>query len=101
MNLLNMVRKVAELVNMLGNGKILVQRYGDILDGKRTWQKELNQSNIKHTLPDAEAGDLTSAIPYRTMTNIIKLYTSYGYCCTRVCKSRNSTLWSRNQVLQQ
>lgn len=64
-------KKVAELVNMLGNGKILVQRYGDILDGKRTWEKELYQSNVRHTLPDAEAGDLTSAIPYRTMTNIL------------------------------
>ena len=64
-------RKVAELVNMLGNGSILVQRFGDILDGKRTWQKELTQSNIKHTLVDAVAGDLTAAIPYRTMTNII------------------------------
>lgn len=64
-------RKVAELVNMLGNGSILVQRFGDILDGKRTWEKELTQSNIKHTLVDAVAGDLTSAIPYRTMTNII------------------------------
>ncbi|MFT8352862.1 NAD(P)/FAD-dependent oxidoreductase [Clostridium saccharoperbutylacetonicum] len=64
-------KKVAELVNMLGNGKILVQRYGDILDGKRTWDKELYQSNLRHTLVDAEAGDLTSAIPYRTMTNIL------------------------------
>ncbi|ABR34080.1 NAD(P)/FAD-dependent oxidoreductase [Clostridium beijerinckii] len=64
-------QKVAELVNMLGNGKILVQRYGDILDGKRTWEKELFESNVRHTLPDAEAGDLTSAIPYRTMTNIL------------------------------
>ena len=64
-------KKVAELVNMLGNGKILVQRYGDILDGKRTWQKELSESNVKHTLPDAVAGDLTSAMPYRTMTNIL------------------------------
>lgn len=64
-------KKVAELVNMLGNGKILVQRYGDILDGKRTWEKELSQSNVKHTLPDAVAGDLTSAMPYRTMTNIL------------------------------
>jgi uncharacterized FAD-dependent dehydrogenase len=64
-------QKVAELVNMLGNGKILVQRYGDILDGKRTWDHELYQSNVRHTLPDAEAGDLTSAIPYRTMTNIL------------------------------
>ena len=64
-------KKVAELVNMLGNGKILVQRYGDILDGKRTWEHELYESNVKHTLPDAEAGDLTSAVPYRTMTNIL------------------------------
>ncbi|NME82000.1 FAD-dependent protein [Clostridium sp. SM-530-WT-3G] len=64
-------RKVAELVNMLGNGSILVQRFGDILDGKRTWEKELIQSNTKHTLVDAVAGDITAAIPYRTMTNII------------------------------
>ncbi len=26
---------------MLADGKILVQRYGDILDGKRTWEKAL------------------------------------------------------------
>lgn len=64
-------KKVAELVNMLGNGNILVQRYGDILDGKRTWQKELDRTNVKATLPDALAGDLTSAIPYRPMTNIL------------------------------
>ncbi|WMJ78424.1 MULTISPECIES: NAD(P)/FAD-dependent oxidoreductase [unclassified Sedimentibacter] len=63
--------KVAELLNMLGDGKILVQRYGDILDGKRTWQSELSRSNVVPTLPDAVAGDITSAIPYRTMTNII------------------------------
>ncbi len=64
-------KKVAELVNMLGNGNILVQRYGDILEGKRTWQHELDQSNVTPTLPDAVAGDLTSAIPYRPMVNIL------------------------------
>ena len=42
---------------MLGAGHILVQRYGDILDGKRTWQKELSFSNVVPTLPDAVAGD--------------------------------------------
>ncbi|MTI47443.1 MAG: FAD-dependent oxidoreductase [Firmicutes bacterium] len=64
-------KKVAELVNMLGDNKILVQRYGDIVDGKRTWPKELSQSNVIPTLKDAVAGDLTSAIPYRPMMNII------------------------------
>lgn len=64
-------RKVGELTNMLGAGHILVQRFGDILDGKRTWSKELAESNVRPTLPDAEAGDITAAMPYRAMTNII------------------------------
>ena len=64
-------QKVGELTNMLGAGHILVQRFGDILDGKRTWPKELSHSNLRPTLPDAEAGDITAAMPYRAMTNII------------------------------
>ena len=64
-------QKVGELTNMLGAGHILVQRYGDILDGKRTWPKELSQSNVRPTLVDAVAGDITAAMPYRAMTNII------------------------------
>jgi uncharacterized FAD-dependent dehydrogenase len=64
-------QKIGELTNMLGNGRILVQRYGDILDGKRTWQEELDRSNVRPTLSDAVAGDITSAMPYRTMINII------------------------------
>ena len=64
-------KKVGELTNMLGAGHILVQRYGDILDGKRTWEKELSQSNVKPTLVDAIAGDITAAMPYRAMTNVV------------------------------
>ncbi len=64
-------QKVGELTNMLANGHILVQRFGDILDGKRTWPKELMQSNLRPTLPDAVAGDITAAMPYRAMINII------------------------------
>ncbi len=64
-------QKVGELTNMLANGHILVQRFGDILDGKRTWAKELMQANLKPSLPDAVAGDITAAMPYRAMTNII------------------------------
>ena len=64
-------QKVGELTNMLGAGHIMVQRFGDILDGKRTWPKELSHSNLRPTLPDAEAGDITAAMPYRAMTNII------------------------------
>ena len=64
-------QKIGELTNMLGSGHILVQRLGDILDGKRTWQKELSRSNLVPTLVDAVPGDITAAMPYRAMTNII------------------------------
>ncbi len=64
-------QKIGEVTNMLGNGQILVQRFGDILNGKRTWEKELHRSNVKPTLKDAVAGDITAAMPYRAMTNII------------------------------
>ena len=46
---------MGELTNMLANGHILVQRFGDILDGKRTWEKELERSNVRPTLVDAVA----------------------------------------------
>lgn len=72
-------QKVGELTNMLGTGHILVQRFGDILDGKRTWEKELSQSNVRPTLPDAVAGDITAAMPYRAMTNIINFIKSVDH----------------------
>lgn len=72
-------QKIGELTNMLGAGHILVQRFGDILDGKRTWEKELSRSNIRPTLTDAVAGDITSALPYRTMINIINFMQSVDY----------------------
>ena len=65
-------QKVGELTNMLGAGHILVQRYGDILDGKRTWTKELAHSNVRPTLKDAVAGDITAAMPYRAMVSIFE-----------------------------
>jgi uncharacterized FAD-dependent dehydrogenase len=64
-------RKIGELTNMLADGRLLVQRFGDILDGKRTWEKELSRSNVVPTIPDAVAGDITSAMPYRAMTSIL------------------------------
>ena len=64
-------QKVGKLANMLADGHILVQRYGDILDGKRTWDGELELSNVRSTLKDAVAGDISAALPYRTLINIL------------------------------
>lgn len=64
-------RKIGEMCNMLGDGHILVQRLGDIKAGKRTWQEELDRTNLTPTLKDAVAGDITAGIPYRTMISIL------------------------------
>lgn len=69
-------QKVAEMANMLGAGNILVQRFGDIMDGKRTWPDDLSHANVRPTLQNAAAGDVTSALPYRVMTDIMNFMLS-------------------------
>ncbi len=67
---------VAENVNKLGAGGILVQRLGDINRGRRTWQEDLDKNKIRPTLESAVAGDITYAIGYRTMTDILEFIKS-------------------------
>jgi hypothetical protein len=64
-------RNVAKNLNELGNGNIVVQRLGDIFRGKRTWQNELDNNSVKATLKSAVPGDITFAIGYRTMNDIL------------------------------
>lgn len=63
---------IAENANQLGKGNVLVQRLGDILEGKRTWQEELEKNSVVPTLKTAIAGDITYAIGYRTMVDILE-----------------------------
>lgn len=65
-------RNVAKNVNELADGNVLVQRLGDIYRGKRTWQEELDRNTVEPTLKSAVPGDITYAIGYRTMTDILQ-----------------------------
>ena len=65
-------RNIAKNLNELGNGNIVVQRLGDIYRGKRTWEKELETNQVVPTLKSAVAGDITFALGYRTMTDILQ-----------------------------
>ena len=65
-------RNVAKNLNELGNGNVVVQRLGDIYRGKRTWKEELDRNKVVPTLKTAEAGDITFALGYRTMTDILE-----------------------------
>ena len=69
-------RNVAKNMNALGNGNIVVQRLGDIYRGKRTWEEELQRNSVVPTLKSAVAGDITFALGYRTMTDILQFIRS-------------------------
>ena len=63
-------KHVAQLSNMLCDGKIMVQTFGDFLRGRRTTEERLNRSNLIPTLKDAVPGDLSLVLPYRIMLDI-------------------------------
>jgi len=65
-------RNVAKNLNELGNGNVVVQRLGDIYRGKRTWEHELKNNSVVPTLVAAVPGDITFALGYRTMTDILQ-----------------------------
>lgn len=63
---------IARLANMLAGG-ILVQRFGDLLDGKRSTPERLKSSIMEPTLKCATPGDLSLVLPYRQLTSIIEM----------------------------
>lgn len=64
-------KKIASFSNMLGGG-VLVQRFGDLIKGRRTNEHRLEQSFTKPTLA-ATAGDLSLVLPKRHLDNIIEM----------------------------
>lgn len=64
-------KRIASFSNMLGGG-VLVQRFGDLIKGRRTDEKRLEKSFTKPTL-SATPGDLSLVLPKRHLDNIIEM----------------------------
>jgi hypothetical protein len=64
-------KHIASLANMVSGGSVLVQRFVDLIDGRRTTEKRLAQSTVRPTL-NAVAGDLSLVLPKRQLDNIIE-----------------------------
>lgn len=62
---------IAELSNMLGGG-VLMQRFGDLVKGRRSSPKRMRKCFTKPTL-NATAGDLSLVIPKRQLDSIIEM----------------------------
>ena len=64
-------KRIASFSNMLGGG-VLVQRFGDLVKGRRTNEKRMLKSFCKPTL-SATPGDLSLVLPKRHLDDIIEM----------------------------
>ncbi|MBQ3935170.1 MAG: FAD-dependent oxidoreductase, partial [Clostridia bacterium] len=62
---------IARLSNMLGGG-VIVQRFGDLINGKRSTRSRIEESFLTPTL-QATPGDLSLVIPKRILDGIIEM----------------------------
>lgn len=62
---------IARLSNMLGGG-VIVQRFGDLIRGRRSTEKRITEGLINPTL-SATPGDLSLVLPKRILDGIIEM----------------------------
>lgn len=62
---------IARLSNMLGGG-VMVQRFGDLVRGRRSTQKRIAEGLVRPTL-SATPGDLSLVLPKRILDGIIEM----------------------------
>lgn len=63
---------LARLANILSGG-VLIQRFGDLMDGRRSTQSRIDHCLTKPSLKAATAGDLSFVLPYRYLTGIVEM----------------------------
>lgn len=66
-------RQISHLANKLSGGGVIVQKFGDIIKGRRSTRKRINEGFVKPTLKEAVPGDLGLILPYNTMKSLIEM----------------------------
>lgn len=65
------VRNIGRTVNALSNGKALVQRLGDIKEGRATLQEDLEKNSVMPTCEAYVPGNICLGMPYNIVVDII------------------------------
>jgi uncharacterized FAD-dependent dehydrogenase len=63
---------LARLANILSGG-VLVQRFGDLMEGHRSTPERIQNSIVEPTLKAATPGDLSFALPFRHLKGIVEM----------------------------
>ncbi|MGB9628903.1 MAG: NAD(P)/FAD-dependent oxidoreductase [Thermodesulfobacteriota bacterium] len=82
---------IARLANLLGNG-VIIQRLGDLLDGRRSTPDRINRCITQPTLTSATPGDLSFVLPYRHLKSMIEMLEALDRV-TRGIYSRHTLLY--------
>ena len=77
---------------MLTGGGIMVQRLGDLLQGRRTDASRLKKSTTIPTLTTAVPGDLSFVLPHRHLTSIIEAMRAFDHLAPGLY-SKNTLLY--------
>ncbi len=62
---------IGKLATLIGGGKPILQRYGDLKRGRRSTWNRIHNSYIEPTLKNVVCGDIAMALPERILTNLI------------------------------
>lgn len=63
---------IGKLATLIGGGKPILQRFGDLKRGRRSTWNRVNNSYIEPTMKDVTCGDIAMALPERILTNIVE-----------------------------
>lgn len=66
-------RQISHLANKLSGGGVIVQKFGDIIKGRRSTAKRIQEGFVVPTLKEAVPGDLGLVLPYNTMKSLIEM----------------------------
>ncbi len=63
---------IGRLASLIGGGKPILQRFGDLKRGRRSTWNRISKGFIEPTLTDVVCGDIAMALPERILTNLVE-----------------------------
>jgi len=66
-------REICSRANDLSGGGLIIQKFGDIIRGRRSTEKRIAEGFLEPTLKEAIPGDLGLVLPYNTMRSLIEM----------------------------
>ncbi len=63
---------IGQLATLIGGGKPILQRFGDLKRGRRSTWHRIKKGYIAPTLTNVVCGDIAMALPERILTNLIE-----------------------------